>query len=162
MSHDLANARIVSLVSEALTQCVGSAYPTPDAEGHLAAFWPTIEATWDETCRAIGPIDPKQATELHILLARFQRQLEAYGPLFSDAMRSLDRAAARIAKRRGSLPSRDGQRVGEFFAKHRISKRRGGSERGRGGGGGGGGDDPERKSKVKSDRLRGQSGGRGR
>jgi hypothetical protein len=153
-------------VSEALTQCVGSAYPTPDAEGYLAAFWPTIEATWDETCRAIVPGDPKQATELHILLARFQRQLEAYGPLFSDAMRSLDRAAARIAKRRGSLPSRDGQRVGDFFAKHRISKSRGGREGGRGGGrgggGGDGGDDPERKSKVKSDRLRGQSGGRGR
>ena len=156
MSHDLANARSVV---EALTHCVGSAYPTPDAEGHLTAFWPTIEATWDETCRAIGPSDPRQATELHVLLARFQRQLEAYGPLFSDAMRSLDRAAARITKRRGSLPSRDGQR--NFFAKHRISKSRGGREGGRGGGCGSGEDDPERKSNLKSDRLRGEGGGRG-
>ena len=66
-----------------------------DAEGHLAGFWPDVESTWDAVCRQVGGKDAKAHQALRTHLTRMQTALSGYGPLFSDALRSLRRADAR-------------------------------------------------------------------
>jgi hypothetical protein len=47
LAGDISNARAMA---DALTCAVAAAYPTPDADGYLAAFWPLVESAWDEVC----------------------------------------------------------------------------------------------------------------
>ena len=113
---DMTNARAMA---EALTRAVAAAHPSPDAEGHLAGFWPDVESTWDAVCRQVGGKDAKAHQALRTHLTRMQTALSGYGPLFSDALRSLRRADARAAAaRRG----RGQTRGDDFFGINRIGK----------------------------------------
>lgn len=57
-------------------------------------IWPEVESAFDEVCRRIGVKDPKENRGLRVMLRRMQGHLIAYGPLFSDALRSLDRSSS--------------------------------------------------------------------
>ena len=121
VAGDLTNARAMA---ETLTRSVAESYPEPDDQGHLTALWTPIECAWDEVCRKVGTQNAGEHKALRVLLTRMQARVQGYGPLFSDALRSLRRAAGAgtgaYLRSKGCMQGAG--RGGDFFGLNRIGK----------------------------------------